>query len=182
MKTNDIPARALSGEAFGKGEREAQRRWARRRPRDPVRLARLLLDHIPAEYRTRIEAVPFFFLATSNSRGQCDCSFKGGGPGLVRVLDARTLAFPDFSGNDLFMSLGNVLENPQVGLLFIDFADGARLRVNGRASIYDAGPPLELFPGAPRAIVVEIDEVTPNCAARVPRLRPVPETNQDDQL
>ena len=153
------------------GEQEARRRWGRADRLHPARLARLLLDHIPLEYHARIEAAPFFFLATSNARGECDCSFKGGGPGLVKMLDARTLAFPDFNGNDLFMSLGNILENPQVGLLFIDFADGARLRVNGRATIHD-GPGRALFPEAPRALVVAIEHVTPNCSAFVPRLLP----------
>lgn len=162
---------------FGKGEREAQGRWGRADRRDPARLARLLLDHIPSEYHARIEALSFFFLATSNARGQCDCSFKGGGPGLVRVLDARTFAFPDFNGNDLFMSLGNILENPQVGLLFIDFADGGRLRVNGRATIHDDGPVRALFPDAPRVLVVAVEEVTPNCPAFVPRLYPAVGTN-----
>jgi predicted pyridoxine 5'-phosphate oxidase superfamily flavin-nucleotide-binding protein len=157
---------------LGQGQCEAQRRWGRAERREPARLARLLLDHIPPEYHARIEAGPFFFLATSNARGQCDCSFKGGGPGLVRVLDARTLAFPDFDGNDLFMSLGNILENPRVGLLFIDFADGGRLRVNGRAEIHDDGPVRALFPAAPRVVLVAIEEVTPNCPAHVPRLRP----------
>jgi uncharacterized protein len=179
MNKNAIRQHAPVDTLFGKGERHAQRRWGRAASRQPARLERLLLDHIPAEYHARIEAVPFFFLATSNSRGQCDCSFKGGGPGLVRVLDARTLAFPDFAGNGLFMSLGNILENAHVGLLFIDFADGARLRVNGRASVYDDGPPLELFPEATRVIVVEIEEVTPNCRAHVPRLRPVLESREE---
>jgi predicted pyridoxine 5'-phosphate oxidase superfamily flavin-nucleotide-binding protein len=158
---------------FGQGEREAQQRWGRPERRAPARLARLLLDHIPAEYHRRIEAAPFFFLATSNAAGRCDCSFKGGGPGLVRMLDARRLAFPDFSGNDLFMSLGNILENPHVGLLFIDFADGARLRVNGRAAIDDTGAARALFAAAPRVVTVAIEEVTPNCAAHVPRLFPL---------
>ena len=157
---------------FGRGEREAQQRWGRAESRSPARLARLLLDHVPGEYHARLEAAPFFFLATSNEAGRCDCSFKGGGPGLVRMLDSRSLAFPDFSGNELFMSLGNVLENPHVGLLFIDFADGARLRVNGRARIHDQGPARALFPQAPRVVVVAIEEVTPNCAAHVPRLLP----------
>jgi predicted pyridoxine 5'-phosphate oxidase superfamily flavin-nucleotide-binding protein len=155
---------------FGAGEREAQRRWGSAESLEPARLGRLLLDHIPAEYHARIEAAPFFFLATSNVRGQCDCSFKGGGPGVVRVLDARTLAFPDFSGNGLFMSLGNILENPQVGLLLIDFADGARLRVNGRATIHEEGPMRALFAHAPRVVTVAIEQVTPNCAAFVPRM------------
>ena len=159
-------------QSFGQGESEAQRRWGRKEHLDPARLSRLLLDHIPSEYHVRIEAVPFFFLATSNAKGHCDCSFKGGGPGILRVLDARRLAFPDFSGNGLFMSLGNILENPHVGLLFIDFADGARLRVNGRASIHDDGATRALFPHAARVVMVAVDEVTPNCAAFVPRLFP----------
>ena len=165
---------------FGRGETEAQRCWGSAERHDPARLARLLLDHIPAEYHARIEAAPFFFLATSNACGQCDCSFKGGGPGLVRLLDARSLAFPDFTGNDLFMSLGNILENPHVGLLFIDFADGARLRVNGRASIHDDGPAHALFPQAPRVVVVAIEEVTPNCPAFVPRLHFTANTKEPD--
>lgn len=178
-KKTDLPI--APGVVLGKGEHEAQRRWGRAGSRDPARLARLLLDHIPPAYHARIEALAFFFLATSNARGQCDCSFKGGGPGLVRVLDARTLAFPDFNGNDLFMSLGNILENPQVGLLFIDFADGGRLRVNGRATIHDDdGPMRALFPEAPRVVVVAVEEVTPNCAAFVPRLRPAADTNEGD--
>jgi hypothetical protein len=158
---------------FGRGEREAQQRWGREESRSAERLSRLMLDHVPGEYHARLEAAPFFFLATSNEAGRCDCSFKGGGPGLVRMLDECTLAFPDFSGNQLFMSLGNVLENPHVGLLFIDFADGARLRVNGRARIHDEGPARVLFPAAPRVVVVQIEEVTPNCAAFVPRLLPL---------
>lgn len=162
-------------DAFGEGEREAQRRWGKAEQVDPARVARLLLDHIPEQYHGRIEALGFFFLATSNSRGECDCSFKGGGPGLVRVLDARTLAFPDFDGNGLFMSLGNILENPQVGLLFIDFTDGGRLRVNGRATIHEEGPLRALFPAAPRVVVVAVERVTPNCPAFVPRLRPASE-------
>jgi predicted pyridoxine 5'-phosphate oxidase superfamily flavin-nucleotide-binding protein len=155
---------------FGAGEREAQRRWASAESLAPARLARLLLDHIPREYHERIEAAPFFFLATSNARGECDCSFKGGGPGLVRVLAPRTLAFPDFGGNGFFMSLGNILENPHVGLLLIDFADGARLRINGRATIHDQGSMRALFPQAPRVVVVAVGQVTPNCPAYVPRM------------
>jgi predicted pyridoxine 5'-phosphate oxidase superfamily flavin-nucleotide-binding protein len=163
---------------FGQGEREAQQRWGRPESRAPARLERLMLDHVPREYHPRLEAAPFFFLATSNEAGRCDCSFKGGGPGIVRMLDERTLAFPDFNGNGLFMSLGNILENPRVGLLFIDFADGARLRVNGHARIDDAHAARALFAGAPRAVVVSIEEVTPNCAAHVPRLVPAQDKQQ----
>jgi predicted pyridoxine 5'-phosphate oxidase superfamily flavin-nucleotide-binding protein len=71
------------------------------------------------------------------------------------------------------MSLGNILVNPHVGCLFIDFSDGARLRVNGRATIYDQGEALKLFPEARRVVVVEVEQVVPNCRNYVPRLLPV---------
>ena len=175
MSNSDECVATTPPAVFVEGEREAQRRWGRADRVTPERLARLLLDHIPPEYHARIETLPYFFLATSNRSGECDCSFKGGGPGLVRVLDARTVAFPDYDGNHLFMSLGNILENPHVGLLFIDFSDGGRLRVNGRAEIHDDGPLFACFPDARRVVVVAVEQVTPNCAAHVPRLQPVTE-------
>ncbi|MBI2305955.1 MAG: pyridoxamine 5'-phosphate oxidase family protein [Rhodocyclales bacterium] len=162
------------GGAFHAGEQEAQRRWNTEALWDKARRQRLLWDHIPAPYHARIEAAPFFFLATSGADGRCDCSFKGGGPGLVRILDERRFAFPDFDGNGAFMSLGNLLQNPQVGCLFIDFNDGARLRVNGRATIHESGDIAGLFPGSPRVVAVDIEQVVPNCPQHIPRLLPAP--------
>ena len=158
--------------AFHRGETEAQRRWHTAALWDQARKQRLLWDHIPAGLHSRIEAVPFFFLATSDNEGRCDCSFKGGGPGLIKILDERRFAFPDFAGNGAFMSLGNILVNPQVGCLFIDFSDGARLRVNGRAAISEDPALLGLFAGAERVVLVRVEQVVPNCARHVPRLLP----------
>lgn len=157
---------------FGGGERTAQQRWGDPALWDDARIARLLWREIPVELHARLEAAPFFFLATSDRNGHCDCSFKGGGPGLVRILDSRTLYFPDFDGNHAFMSLGNILDNPQVGLLFIDFDTGGRLRVNGRATIDDKAADGHLFARAQRVVQVQIEQVVPNCAAHVPRLIP----------
>lgn len=159
-------------QAFSTAERQAQQRWGRPQVWDAARRQRLLWDHIPCEYHARLESAPFFFLATSDRQGHCDCSFKGGGPGLVRVLDERRLAFPDFDGNQAFMSLGNILDNPGVGLLFIDFSDGARLRVNGRATVHDTGVPLQWFSNARRVVEIAIELVVPNCAAHIPKLVP----------
>ena len=159
---------------FSTSEREAQRRWGNPSVWDEARIERLVWGEIPPRFHGRLEAVPFFFLATSDRSGRCDCSFKGGGPGLVRILDAGTLEFPDFDGNNAFMSLGNILMNPHVGCLFIDFSDGSRLRVNGRAAVLDAGPLLALFPGSPRVVRVDVEQVVPNCAQHVPRLVPQP--------
>ncbi len=162
----------LDDSDFHAGEMAAQKCWQTAQIWDTARRSRLLLDHIPDLYHERIGNAPFFFLATSGQDGSCDCSFKGGGPGIIRILDSTRLAFPDFDGNGAFMSLGNIMQNPRVGMLFIDFSDGARLRVNGRASVHDSGPMMRLFPDRPRIVVVDIDQVVPNCPAHIPRLVP----------
>lgn len=163
---------STAAQAFHAGEQRLQQRWQTASLWDQPRRDRLLWDHIPSELHARIEGAPFFFLATSAPDGRCDCSFKGGGPGLVRVLDAHTFAFPDFDGNGAFMSLGNIALNPHVGCLFIDFHDGARLRINGRADVVDAGPLLAQFPGSARVVRVQVEQVVPNCSRHIPRLIP----------
>lgn len=159
-------------QAFHEGEQQLQQQWKTDALWDKERRDRLLWDHIPSELHARIEGAPFFFLATSSPDGRCDCSFKGGGPQLVRILDEKTFAFPDFDGNGAFMSLGNIVLNPHVGCLFIDFNDGARLRINGRAQILDDGPLLALFPGSARVVRVSVEQVVPNCAQHIPKLIP----------
>jgi hypothetical protein len=160
----------FSDDDFHAGEIIAQQKWQTSAIWDKARRTRLLLDEIPEQYRQRVADSPFFFLATSNKTGACDCSFKGGGPGIIKILDSRHLVFPDYDGNGAFMSIGNILQNPRVGLLFIDFSDGGRLRVNGVASVHDTGPIKNLFPDPPRAIHISIEQVIPNCAAHVPIL------------
>ncbi len=158
---------------FHAGERQAQSQWHTEALWDDARKKKLLLDHIPPEFHPRLESAPFFFLATADAQGNCDCSFKGGGPGLIRIVNERCFLFPDFSGNGAFMSLGNILLNPHVGCLFIDFNDGARLRINGRAEIIQGEAARPLFPDAERVIRVHVDLVVPNCAQHIPRLRQV---------
>ena len=158
---------------FHAGELQAQQRWKTSSLWDEARKEQLLWNHIPREFHQRLEMAPFFFLATSDKQGRCDCSFKGGGAGLIKILNKTRLAFPDFSGNGAFMSLGNILVNPNVGCLFIDFSDGARLRVNGKATIHEQGELMALFPEANRVVLVDVEQVVPNCAQHIPRLEPV---------
>ena len=128
------------------------------------RLAQVTLHStFTPEDRAFIEEASMFFLATADSEGRPDCSYKGGVPGFVRILDDRTLAFPDYDGNGMYRSLGNVLVNPHVGLLFVDFANQRRIRVNGSASI-DVDDPLRAeFPGAVFVVRVRATAVFPNC-------------------
>lgn len=158
--------------AFHSGELEAQRRWRTDHLWDSARRKRLLWDHIPESLFEKIERCLFFFLATSNSKGECDCSFKGGGPNIVHIINSTNFLFPDIDGNGAFMSIGNIMQNPHVGCLFIDFASGERLRVNGKATICTAGKAKEIFPGYSRMILVSVEQVIPNCSAHIPVLIP----------
>jgi predicted pyridoxine 5'-phosphate oxidase superfamily flavin-nucleotide-binding protein len=123
------------------------------------------------EDRAFIEAAPMFFLATADPRGQPDCSYKGGLPGFVRVVAPDTLAFPDYDGNGMFRSLGNVLANPAGGMLFIDFASPKRLRVNGQASVSAEDALLPEFEGAQRIVRVQATRIFPNCPRYIHRMQ-----------
>src|SRR5690606_3036409 len=104
-----------------------------------------------------------FFLATVNSKGEPSCSYKGGDPGFVRVLDPATLVFPCYDGNGMFLSMGNVAGAGLVGLLFIDFTNPKRLRVNGTARIEPPSFVDPVYPEAQFVVVVTVREVFPNC-------------------
>ena len=115
------------------------------------------------EDRAFIQGCSMFFIATADAQGQPDCSYKGGLPGFVRVLDEHTLAIPDYDGNGMYRSWGNVLVNPQVGLLFLDFERPKRLRVNGVATVGEDDPLRSEFPGAVFIVRVNAMRIFPNC-------------------
>ncbi len=108
-----------------------------------------------------IESLDFFFIATSNRAGECDSSYRGKRPGVpvVKVLNEKTIIFPDYLGNGSFRSLGNILENPHIGMLFMDLKSGLRIRVNGEAEISDDPAWLEMFPNSLQTVKVAIQEV-----------------------
>lgn len=136
------------------------------------RLAEVTLRHaFTDEDRAFIESRPLFFVATADADGHPDCSYKGGLPGFVRVVDARTLAFPDYDGNGMYRSWGNVRVNPHVGLLFIDFESPKRLRVNGLARVSADDPLLGDFPGAVFVVRVEAQAIFPNCPRYIHRMQ-----------
>src|SRR3954452_2013553 len=114
------------------------------------------------EDRAFIERLPMFFVSTADAEGRPDCSYKGGLPGFVRVLDAATLAFPDYDGNGMYRSWGNILVNPNVGLLFLDFETPRRLRVCGTATISADDDLLADFPGAVFIVRVVAQRIFPN--------------------
>lgn len=128
------------------------------------------MDFLDEDAKAFLERQFMFFLATVDDEGRPNCSFKGGAPGFVRVLDPKTLAFPDYNGNGMFLSLGNVQATRQVGMLFIDFQDPDRLRVNGEARIDPYDPLLAEYPGAQMIVRVTIREAFPNCSRYIPKM------------
>ena len=131
---------------------------------------KLLRASFSDEDRALIGRLPFFFLATADAEGRPDCSYKGGAPGFVRVVAPDTLAFPSYDGNGMFKSLGNIAANPAVGLLFIDFESGNRLRVNGRARLELDHPLKAEYPGAQALVHVQAQHIFPNCPRYIHRM------------
>src|SRR4026208_1264586 len=112
------------------GNRTLQERFDTRRLAD--RLEQVTVKDYLDEYdKAFIESLNMFFIATVDADGQANCSYKGGEKGFVRVLDEHTLAFPNYDGNGMYLTMGNVLVHPDVGLLFIDFEKGHRMRLRG---------------------------------------------------
>ena len=121
--------------------------------------------------KAHIEGAIYFFLATADAEGRPDCSFKGGMPGFARVTGPSELVFPDYDGNGMFKSLGNILVNPNVGLLFIDLHEKPRrLRVNGTATINRDDPLLAHTVGAQMIVRVQARTIFPNCPRYIPQL------------
>ncbi len=142
--------------------RTLQRRFDTERLADRLE-QRLCREQLSDDDRAFIARLDMFFLATVSEAGQPSCSYKGGDPGFVRAVDERTLVFPNYDGNGMYLSMGNVTATARVGMLFIDFARPQRLRVHGAARIIDAGAPGPAYPGAQFLVRVDVQQVFPNC-------------------
>nr|WP_285750364.1 pyridoxamine 5'-phosphate oxidase family protein [Lentzea sp. NBRC 105346] len=130
------------------------------------------LNHEMAAFVRRMELA---FIATSDSDGECDATLRAGEPGFIRVLDDRHVAYPEFRGNGVMASLGNIKENPHVGMLMVDFTrDLIGLHVNGRAEIVEDDEFRRMYDvderKAERWVVVEIEEAYIHCRKHIPRM------------
>jgi uncharacterized protein len=153
------------------GSRQLQDRFGSRQISDRLeeKIARTQFTH---EDKAFIESLPYFFLATADAVGQPDCSYKGGMPGFVRVTGPSELAFPDYDGNGMFKSLGDILLNPGVGILFIAMhGKPQRLRVNGEATVNDRDPLLCQTVGAQLIVRVAARAIFPNCPRYIPTMQ-----------
>jgi hypothetical protein len=150
--------------------RELQDRFDTRRLADRLEEA-LVHDVILDSDKQFIEGRDMFFIATVDARGHASCSYKGGDPGFVRVVDERTIAFPNYDGNGMYQSMGNVQSAGEVGILFIDFENRRRMRYNGVASV-DFNDPLKAeFPEAQFVVRVRAREIFNNCPRYIHKMK-----------
>jgi predicted pyridoxine 5'-phosphate oxidase superfamily flavin-nucleotide-binding protein len=176
------------------GNRHLQDRFDTRRLADRME-ERIVRDYLDANDVAFIERMDMFFLATADADGYPNCSYKGGDTGFVRVVDERTIAFPNYDGNGMYLSMGNALANPHIGMLFIDFENQWRMRVNGEASVSMDDPLLAAYPEAQFIVRVRTRQVFPNCPRYIHRMRlversrfvpqaacqtPIPDWKKDD--
>jgi uncharacterized protein len=156
---------------YHEGNRRLQDRFDSRRISDRLE-ERLTRTAFTPDDKAFIESASFFFLATADGEGRPDCSFKGGLPGFVRVTGPSELAFPDYDGNGMFKSLGNILVNADVGLLFIALhGKPQRLRVNGRATVSHDDPLIGETVGAQLIVRVTARAIFPNCPRYIPSMQ-----------
>lgn len=153
---------------YGPNHRALQDRFDTRGLADNVE-QRVLRTAIPPEHKAFIETRDMFFLSTIDHQGRPTVSYKGGDPGFVRVLDANTVAFPCYDGNGMFYSMGNLIGNAQVGMLFISFETPHRLRVQGLASVDECDPLLHEYAEAQLVVRVAVTEIFRNCPRYVHR-------------
>ena len=155
---------------YHEGSRELQDRFDTRRIADRLEQRNLRREFTDADRET-IGSAPMFFLATIDPDGFPDVSYKGGMPGFVQVVGESTLAFPNYDGNGMYKSLGNVSANPHVGLVFIRWIERPKkLRIQGRASLHFDDPLLEELPGAQLIVRVEAERVFDNCPRYLHRM------------
>lgn len=158
----DQPSRPF----FHDGMRDLQDKYDGRRTADAITEKRVHDDFWDSE-RELIETAPMFFIATSYD-DYTDCSIKAGDPGFVKIVEPGVLEYPEYDGNSMYRTLGNIAKNPNVGLLFVRF-DGKslKMRVNGKASLHDDPETLARHFGA--KLVVRIAcEIYPNCPRYAP--------------
>jgi len=170
---------------MSKGEKELQKKYGTKRRADAF-YNNQMIDFLNPRMKDFIAARDLLFISTSDAAGNCDASLRAGHPGFVRVLGDRTLIYPEYRGNGVMASMGNILENPHIGLMFIDFTeDQIGLHINGAAHIveHDALHTLglteenirlmqEIEQGrAERWVAIDVHEAYIHCSKHIPVMK-----------
>lgn len=156
---------------YSQGERELQVRFGSE-ARALAFYENQVIDRLNEHMQAFIATQEMVFLSTADRKGRCDTSFRAGDPGFVEVVDAHTLRYPEYRGNGVYASLGNLMENPHIGLLFIDFlGHGVGLHVNGSAIIEELSHTETGDPRVERCVRITVEEAYIHCAKHIPLLQ-----------
>jgi predicted pyridoxine 5'-phosphate oxidase superfamily flavin-nucleotide-binding protein len=159
-------------DTYFEGHRLIHDRFDTRRLADRLEEA-LCTDVIDDRAKEFIQRRDMFFLSTVDPQGRPSVSYRGGDPGFVKVIDARTIAFPNYDGNGMYVSMGNLTDNPNIGMLFVDWQKGNRLRYHGTATIDWKDPLTAEWPEAQFTVRVLARQIFSNCPRYVHRMQPV---------
>ena len=153
---------------YGKGQRTFQERFGTQKLADRIEDV-AVRDEFDDESSTFIESRDFFFLSTIDENNKPTVSYKGGDIGLVKILDKKTAIFPSYNGNGMFLSMGNILNNAEIGLLFICFERPHRIRVQCKAELLDDEKFKNFFPGSELVVKCTLHELWQNCPRYIHR-------------
>jgi len=174
----------MSDDFYGNAQRALQDAFDTRQLADVHQLS-IIAEGIDDDRKAFIESRDFFFLSTVGDNGFPSVSYKGGPKGVVQVEDDRTIVFPSYDGNGMFLSMGNIEATAKIGLLFIDFETPNRLRLHATAEVHTDDPAMERFPGAELIVRARVENTFVNCAryvhphARVRSSEYVPDASGD---
>ena len=157
---------------YGDNHRQLQEQFETRRMADAIEHVALETE-VVGEHKGFIESRDMFFLSTVDHNGRPTVSHKGGDPGFVKVVDDTTVVFPSYDGNGMFLSMGNIKGNKNIGMLFIDFQNPHRLRLQGEATIHDDDPAMDLYKEADLIVKVKVSEIFVNCPRYVHKYQKV---------
>lgn len=159
----------MSEALYRDAQRALQDKFATRNLADTVSKV-IVHDTVTDEDKAFIQSRDFFFLSSVSADGWPTVSYKGGAPGLVTALDDKTLVFPSYDGNGMFLSMGNIAASQRIGMLFIDFETPHRTRVQATAELSEDAELLRRFPGAQLAVKARVEQIFVNCPRYIHRM------------
>ncbi len=157
---------------YGDNHRQLQEQFETRRMADVIEKVAMETE-VVGPHKDFIESRDMFFLSTVDHKGRPTVSYKGGDPGFVKVVDDTTVVFPSYDGNGMFLSMGNIKGNLNIGMLFINFETPHRLRLQGEATIHDDDPLIAAYKEADLIVRVKVSEIFVNCPRYVHKYQKV---------
>ena len=155
---------------YGEAHREIQTRYDAKKLADKLEET-IVLEELTEPDQGFISSRDMFFLSTVDQNGRPTVSYKGGEPGFIKVINEKTIAFPSYNGNGMFYSMGNIAQSHSVGMLFIDFENPHRLRLQGNAELSYDDPLIKQYHEAELIVQVTVEQIWVNCPRYIHRYK-----------